>query len=246
MWSRLKKYISDTAARNGYVIAPMWQLRDKEMGRHLVSILARLDIDCVFDVGANLGQYAQFLRAEVGFRGLIVSVEPVSEHARVLRSEAAADELWEVEAIALGAVSGRLPINVAKAGNLSSFLTPETSNQAGFGALSAAVAVEEVDVCTFDELLHSVRKRHAARNVYLKLDTQGFDLEILRGIRDMSAIRALQTELSLVPVYQGMPDYLTALSAFRDRGFVPSGIFPVNHTVDGRLIEFDCVMVRSS
>jgi FkbM family methyltransferase len=246
MWSRVNKLISKVAAKNGYVISPMWRLRDQELGRQLLSTFNRLDIDCVFDVGANVGQYARFLRSEVGFKGLIVSIEPIAAHVKILRSASASDPLWVVEAVALGAATGRLRINVAKSGDLSSFLKPEKSNETGFAELSGAIAVEEVEVRTFDDLLNSVQKRHLARSVYLKLDTQGFDLEVLRGIRDTTPIRALQSEMSLVPIYESMPDYLTALHAFKDRGFVPSAMFPINHTPDGRLMEFDCVMVRSS
>jgi len=244
MWSGMKNLISNVAAKNGYVISPTWRLRDYELRQHLISVFTRLDIDCVFDVGANVGQYARFLRSEVGFKGLIVSVEPISAHVEILRSASASDPLWVVEAAALGAATGRLPINVAKAGDLSSFLMPEKSNETGFAELSSAVAVEEVEVHVFDDLLNSVQKRHAARSVYLKLDTQGFDLEVLRGIRDTTPIRALQSEMSLVPIYENMPDYIMALRAFKDRGFVPSAMFPINHTPDGRLMEFDCVMVR--
>lgn len=246
MWSRVNKLISKIAAKNGYVISPMWRLRDEELGRYLLSTFNRLDIDCVFDVGANVGQYARFLRGEVGFKGLIVSIEPIAAHVEILRSASASDPLWVVEAVALGAATGRLPINVAKAGDLSSFLMPEKSNETGFAELSGAIAVEEVEVHIFDDLLNSLQKRHPVRSVYLKLDTQGFDLEVLRGIRDTTPIRALQSEMSLVPIYESMPDYLTALRAFKDRGFVPSAMFPINHTPDGRLMEFDCVMVRSS
>ena len=246
MWDKVKILVSKLAAQSGYIVMPRWQLRDYEMGRHLFSIFDRLDIDCVFDVGANVGQYARFLRSQVGFEGLIVSIEPIAAHAQILRQAAASDPLWEVEAVALGAAAGTLPINIAMSGDLSSFLTPEKSDDTGFLELTNTIAVEEVEVRTFDELLISVRKRHTARNIYLKLDTQGFDLEVLRGIRDGDPIRALQSEMSLVPIYEGMPDYLAALRTFKDRGFVPSAMFPINNTVDGRLIEFDCVMVRSA
>ena len=246
MWSIVNKLICKVSERNGYVVCPMWRLRDQEFGRHLRLIFYRLDVDCVFDVGANVGQYAHFLRNEVCFDGLIVSIEPIAAHVENLRAASASDPLWVVEAVALGAATGRLPINVAKAGDLSSFLRPEKSDATGFAELSAAIGVEEVEVHIFDDLLNSVKKRHAVRSVYLKLDTQGFDLEVLRGIRDTTPIRALQSEMSLVPIYERMPDYLTALRAFKDRGFVPSGMFPINHTPDGRLMEFDCVMVKSS
>jgi len=246
MWSRVKRLISRIAVQNGYIISPIWRLRDEQMGRHLRSIFNRLDIDCVFDVGANLGQYAKFLRTEVGFKGLIVSIEPIAAHVEILRSASVADPLWRIEAIALGAVPGRLSINVAKASEFSSFLKSKKSNTTGFAELSSTVATEEVEVRIFDDLLTSVRKLHPVRNVYLKLDTQGFDLEILRGVRDAAPILALQSEISVVPIYDGMPDYLTALRAFAERGFVPSAMIPINHTVDGRLVEFDCVMVLSS
>jgi FkbM family methyltransferase len=212
-------------------------------GRTLKGIFSILDIDCVFDVGANLGQYARFSRGEVGYKGLIISVEPIAAHVEVLRAASESDPLWVIEAIALGAAPGRLPINVAKAGDLSSFLKPHISNATGFAELSKAASIEEVEVRTFDELFASVRDKYNVRNIYLKLDTQGFDLNVLQGISDVTPVRGLQSEMSVVPIYEGMPDYLTALQAFADRGFVPSAMFPVNATRDGRLIEFDCVMV---
>ena len=44
--------------------------------QHLKRFFAHFDIDCVFDVGANVGQYATALRDRVGFRGQIISFEP--------------------------------------------------------------------------------------------------------------------------------------------------------------------------
>src|SRR6185503_14223092 len=52
---------------------------------HLRRLLAHLDVDCVFDVGANTGQYAEMLRRRAGFRGRIVSFEPIPEAASEVR-----------------------------------------------------------------------------------------------------------------------------------------------------------------
>lgn len=245
MLTGIRRLITEVAARYGYVVTPDWRLRDEEMRRHLKAIFSVLDIDCVFDVGANLGQYARFIRGDVGYKGLIVSVEPIAAHVEVLRAAAASDPLWLIEAIALGAAPGRLPINVARAGDLSSFLQPHMSNATGFAESAKATSIEEVEVRTFDDLFASVRERYNVRNIYLKLDTQGFDLNVLQGVADVTPIRGLQSEMSVVPIYEGMPDYLTSLRAFADRGFIPSAMFPINATTDGRLIEFDCVMVAS-
>lgn len=215
------------------------------MAAHLRSLFQRLGVDCVFDVGANIGQYATFLRSMVGFKGLIVSVEPVAAFAEHLRSLASGDELWLVENAALGASAGQLRINVARSGEFSSFLPPKARDVAGFAEQSGTLRTEEVRVRTFDDLLSSIRRTHRARRVYLKLDTQGFDLEALKGVHDAAPIVALQSEMSIIPLYESMPDYLTALRAFSERGFSPSAMFPVAQTRDGRLIEFDCVMLAS-
>jgi hypothetical protein len=51
----------------------------------IAKLFQALKIDCVFDVGANEGQYARMLRSEVGYTGPIVSFEPVPAAAERLR-----------------------------------------------------------------------------------------------------------------------------------------------------------------
>ena len=82
--------------------------------------------------------------------------------------------------------------------------------------------------------------------IFLKLDTQGWDLEVLAGASEcMDRVAAVQTELSVIPIYEGMPGWLEAMSSLSSSGFEPTWMSPV--TLDGpvRVLEFDCVMVRS-
>ena len=58
-------------------------------------------MDCVFDIGANNGQYAQMLRKYAGYQGRIISFEPIPSAADKIRKLAAGDPLWTVEQIAL-------------------------------------------------------------------------------------------------------------------------------------------------
>ena len=68
----------------GYDIVPLRDMKERDLALHLRELLARLDIDCVLDVGANAGQYHDFLRDKVLFDGPIISFEPVSHHIEVL------------------------------------------------------------------------------------------------------------------------------------------------------------------
>ena len=69
----------------GYEIVPLREMKERDFALHLRELLARLQIDCVLDVGANVGQYHDFLRDKVLYDGPIVSFEPVSRHVELLR-----------------------------------------------------------------------------------------------------------------------------------------------------------------
>src|SRR6476660_4187567 len=96
----------------GYDIVPLRDMKERDFALHLRELLARLHIDCVLDVGANAGQYHDFLRHRVLFQGTIISFEPVARHVDLLRERAKEDPAWHVEGYALGARNEQMEINV--------------------------------------------------------------------------------------------------------------------------------------
>ena len=230
----------------GYDIVPLREMKERDLALHLRALLDHLKIDCVFDVGANVGQYHDFLRNKVLYDGLIVSFEPVSRHVELLRQRAAREDRdWRIEGYALGAADGSLPINVMASDQFSSFLQPDNSRVADYDGLNVPTHIETVAVHTLDGVLPRLRAELGFERPYLKLDTQGFDIEVLRGangsLRDM---RALQTEASVIGIYKGMPDYMDTIRYLNERGFDASGFYPVSRDSLLRLVEFDCVMIN--
>ena len=215
------------------------------LGTHLAQLLPRLGIDCVLDVGANQGQYGRALR-KAGYRGRIVSFEPVQETFRILKSHADKDGDWRVNNYALGAKPGESTIHVTRATILSSFRQPNAFSMEKYAWGMPIVRDEQVQIRTLDEVFDECLKGLTDPKVFLKLDTQGFDLQVFAGAkRSLPRVLGLQTEISVQPIYEDVPDYLEALAVYKAAGFVMSGLYPVSRDKQTlACIEMDCVMRR--
>jgi hypothetical protein len=75
-----------------------------------------------------------------------------------------------------------------------------------------------VETITLDQWAESCGVREID---YLKIDTQGTELEILQGgIRSLCAVRALEVEVEFNPIYRGQPVFADVDSFLRREGFV--------------------------
>jgi FkbM family methyltransferase len=212
-------------------------------GAHLRELIRSLQIDCVLDVGAHVGEYGRLLRS-VGYAGLIVSFEPASASFRAVARLAAHDALWTAHCTALGNRDERRTLNIACKSELSSFRTPTGEKLAEWDGLATA-AQEVVEVRRLDGIFERVVPDSDTRRVFLKLDTQGSDLEVLDGAEGcLRRVHAIQVEMALRPVYEDVPDFGEALATLIRLGFEPTGFFPVARDPLLRLIEVDCVLRR--
>jgi FkbM family methyltransferase len=244
-WQPVKNWIQQSCRSLGYEIVPLRDVKDRDFSIHLRQLFALLQIDCVFDVGANIGQYRDFLRNKVQYLGPIVSFEPIARNVSILRHRSAQDGNWLVEGYALGAKRGRMPLNVAKSDQFSSFLQPDNTRIPAFADLNAVSHNEIVEVHPLSEVFGGLRERIGFRHPYLKLDTQGYDVEVLRGAEAvLPAICALQTEASVIAIYHDMPDYKKTIGLLNECGFELTGLYPVSRDECLRVIELDCVMLN--
>src|SRR5688572_8527555 len=102
-------------------VSQSWTVFEQmQLGR----FLDHFKVDCVFDVGANEGQYVERLRKDIGYDGLIISFEPIPEHAERLRTQARSDSKWYVEELALDREEGPSSFNVMASSAFSSLLQP--------------------------------------------------------------------------------------------------------------------------
>jgi FkbM family methyltransferase len=209
----------------------------------LRTTIERLAIDLVIDVGSNEGQFAQHLRTF--YSGEVQSFEPVSSTFERLARAAALDPHWKVHKLALGSVAGSQAINVSNATVFSSLLTPNDQGRQLFGARTDVSRTEVISVRRLDDVLDEIAPDAGRRRIFLKMDTQGYDLEVFKGLGNkVRCVSAILSEVSLVSIYEGMPHWTESIRLYEEAGFGVVGMFPVNRA-DGRVIEYDCLLARA-
>lgn len=247
MMTRLAKSVLETAiAKLDATVIANWRLSKYSQEQYMRKLIENFEIDLIFDVGANAGQYASFLRSAVGFTGMIVSYEPDPRSAERAERAFGHDTKWSMNRCALGARAGVARFNIMVGSELSSFLQPSTAALKRYGEINVVERTIDVEVRTIEGELARLSASHGCRRPYLKLDTQGFDLEVLAGAgAALSQFVGVQSEMSVMPIYEGMPDLVQSLAWLRDRGFELSAVFPVNSAHFPLLIEVDGHFVRN-
>lgn len=206
--------------------------------------LKTLDIDAVIDIGANEGQYAQSLRAG-GYRGRIISFEPLSKPFRNLEAKCRNDSQWQSFNLGIGDEDKLITINVSESSVFSSLLQIGDYVKS-IQPTSIQVTTEQISIRRFDSIYEQLHLN--GNKVWLKSDTQGYEMNVLKGLGCMiNEVVAMQLELSLIPIYQGQPTMNKVIEYLNDCGFVVSDF--IRGFCNGRcgpLIEIDGIFVRNT
>jgi FkbM family methyltransferase len=212
----------------------------------LKRILTKYKISHVLDIGANVGEWGSMLR-RFGYDGYIYSFEATPETFARLAQKTEGDKKWHSYNIALGDCDAQLRLRCYKADDLNSFLGASALGKKILGDelslnLERVIRVRPLDV-VLSELLGDWHRHR----IFVKTDTQGFDLNVLRGAREtLRSAVGLQIEVPFQSIYEGMPAWQDLLGFAYEEGFTVSDFFPI--TVDKSLaaIEMDCVLIRAS
>lgn len=219
-----------------------WRLPHLAYARRLQALFGHFAIASVIDVGANSGQFRDQMRDEVGFAGPIHSFEPDPALAIALMRRAAADPAWTVHPCALGASEGMMAFNIMENSVYNSFHVPDAKAAGHAANGNRIVRTMNVEVQTLDAAAASLPD---LAHAFLKIDTQGFDLEVLKGGQaTVQRVPLVQTEVSLRALYSGSPSMQASIEAFEKLGFAVADLFLASTDGAHRAAEFDCVMVQ--
>ncbi len=181
-------------------------------------LFLRNNINVVIDVGAHAGETGKALRGGLSYRGRIISFEPIHEKFLALQKIASTSPPWECHQLALGNECGPKKFTIFNNPYNSSFLP--LHNFLEKECKLQAVREEIVQIEKLENLYPSLCNN--SDSVLLKIDTQGFEKQILDGTgKFLSHIRLIKLEVSFIPLYQGETLIGEMIQFMNSKGFVP-------------------------
>jgi FkbM family methyltransferase len=211
----------------------------------LSAMLKHANVDLILDVGANVGQYAKERFAK-GYKGRLVSFEPLSGPRSILVREAARYTHWDIaDQCALGDHEGTVTLHVAEDSEASSVLQP-TKSHLQYSSHAAEVGTEIVAMARLDRVAQPFLQDSQAP--FLKIDVQGFEDQVLQGsTMILPKLVGLQIELSIVAMYDGQKLFPEMLSMINAMGFALHRMIPAwIEQRTGRWLQADGIFFRPS
>ncbi|HEV7370177.1 FkbM family methyltransferase [Arenibaculum sp.] len=218
MRRRLKKFVER--------LAGVRILRDvpggMSLGADLAQWLPKLDVKVVFDVGANTGQSARAFASDFP-SATIHSFEPGKAIFDQLVANVGQHPRVRCHQIAFGSAAGEHDFVVHKV----------LSHLAKAGEAPSGHPVEKVRVALLSEFC----RQHAIERIgFLKIDTEGHDLEVLRGADEMlrdGRIDLVQVEAGMNPRNELHVPMERFKSFLEERGYLLFGIYEQKHEWSG-------------
>jgi hypothetical protein len=130
---------------------------------------------------------------------------------------------------------------------MNSLLSPSSYGQERYKRFSDT-RTAEVRLRRLDEVMDAALEGIGDPRPYLKLDTQGYDLEVFAGAGGRTdEFVGMQSEVAALRLYEGSPHMAESLAVYEDAGFEITGMYPVTREgTTGRVVEFDCVLARAA
>ena len=192
----LKRIVASCFERLGFDLRRLPDAIERDPFLYMKAALQDVPSPVILDVGANVGQSTTRFR-RLWPQADIHAFEPSRTTFVELQRRTAGMERLVLNQAALGASQGACELQENSMGDMSSLLPPSGDS---WGTIVARYAVP---VTTVDRY---AAERSLSRIDVLKIDTQGFDLQVLRGAQrsiERRLVRFVLLELIFADLYQG-------------------------------------------
>lgn len=204
------------------------------------AMFAAFRFDTVIDVGANIGQFAVTAHC-ANPQARIYCFEPLAGCVERLRALAQDYPRITVFDHGLGAQAAQFEINVASNLGSSSILDFTDLQLETYPGVSV-VGKETIRVDTLDAVATPAMTEG---RTLLKMDVQGFELEVLKGAAaTLERIEAVYLEASFVPLYADQPLASDLIVWLDGHGFGLAAVYNVDNGAANAPSQADCLFLR--
>lgn len=209
-------------------------------GTEHIPILKQLDCDFIVDVGANRGQFALIAR-KLFPTACIHSFEPLDEPAEIFKSVFIADKNIYLHKCAIGSENTTMTIHVSERDDSSSLL-PIGNNQSELFPHTGESEIRVTSVLSLDEV---IKVEDISNSALLKIDVQGFELEVLKGcVLVLHEFSYIYVECSFIELYEGQALVSEVIDFLYKRSFVFSGIYNICYDHNGKAVQADFLFTK--
>lgn len=152
--------------------------------------------DIVVDVGANVGLFTLIAARAVGASGQVHAFEPVPVNFERLAENVSRNALPNVtlNRVAAGAASGQTQLGLEPGTDLTS-----GKQMSGFFTVGSPLRAVTVPVASLDD--YASERLSGRRIRFVKIDVEGYEPEVLRGMRSLLAARRIDLVMLEVSIY---------------------------------------------
>lgn len=186
------------------------KLSNRDLIDHDIKVVIKKDNPVVFDIGANKGQSIELYKS-LFKNATVYSFEPNPELQEILLKKYHGRGDVIINPVALGERDEDNEFIIFENSELSSF-KPMESNKLNPFSGEKIKTKSVTQVLTLDTYL---KKNNVESIDLLKIDTQGYEFEILKGsLKTLEAkvIKNIYLELTLVPLYKNQSNYIDVIS----------------------------------
>ena len=180
----------------------------------LEELLVGLELDTVIDIGSNKGQF--ILLVEKMFNNVkILSFEPIKEVYLKQKKFFSKNKNIDIFNFGLGAKKKDVILNISKKNDSSSILKIKYPNQ--LSKKFEIIENRKISIKTLDEILSTFNLK---KNILIKLDVQGYELEVLRGANEiLSRIKYIIIEIAENQFYKDQETNNSIINYLNQKNF---------------------------
>ncbi len=197
--------------------------------------------DTVVDIGANRGQFSLAALHERP-NARLFCFEPLAEPRSTLEKVLGSSDRIRIFPLAIGNQEEERDFYVSSRDDSSSLL-PISENQTHFFPGTGLSHTESVQVAALDQCISS---DELDDNSMLKIDVQGFELQVLEGAESLLPRFAnIYVECSFVELYEGQSTAHEVTRYLSDRGFEMKGVYNTHYDSAGIAVQADFLFTRT-